>query len=1587
MKRTFPLAAATAALFAAAAISVANVAGPATAAGAPTTRDSGRFDPGDFTQLEPLAGATNTDVAKQTARISVAAGPGAQTYLVRFAEAAVPAYTGGTPGLAATATGGAKLDPASRPVREYVGHLVQEQASFIDRASRTVGRQLEPIYTYQYAVNGMAVALTADEVQALAADPAVASITPDQQRVPHTDAGPTLINADAAWNATTDLGLPADYRGEGMVIGVIDTGISPANDSFADIGDDGYDHTNPRGAGNYVGVCDPAEASYDAAFPCNDKLIGAWNFVAGQPRAVDYDGHGSHTASTAGGNVVAGVEVTTAAGFVTPPFDISGVAPHANIIAYLGCCSLGGLTASIDQAIADGVDAINYSIGSSAPSELWTDFDSVGFLNARAAGIFVATSNGNDGPGFATTGSPADAPWIISVGASTHTRYNSNSLIGLTSSEGILPDLLGKSVTPGLPDPTPIVYAGAFGDPFCQSTDANDFTGLIVVCDRGVNGRVEKSANVAAQGAIGFVLANDATHGPSLTGDEFVLPGVFLSHADGNTLKQWLATGSDHVASIGGTQFLHSPDDGDFADFMASFSSRGPNRAVDTIVPSVSAPGVDILAALRDFGDANGGNVHGFISGTSMASPHVAGAGALVMQARPDWTPAQIQSALMTSAVPVVRNHDGAPGTPYAQGSGRVDVGAAISAGLLFDETIANYEAANPDEGGDPRTLNLPSFANTQCLAACAWTRTATVPASAPAGVTWTASAVADDGIAVDVSLDTATVSPGDSIVISVSADVSAATEDETYFGRITLTPDNADVPAVTMPLAVVPAGSVLPQAVDMTTRRDAGGKVVSDIQTADVTDPTGTVGWVQGQQVSGTLVQDPTNDDALDDLSQVDVYTVEAPAGSAYLIVETVSAEMLDADLFVGTGSTPSAATQVCASTTATAAERCRIPDAEGTYWVVLQNWEGTTTTAADAYTLSYAAVAAGDNGTGTVTGPTGFIPAGTPYDVAVTWNLPGSQPGEVYYGFVSLGGLPGTDEHLGGFPVRLARLADDVTKTASVSAASPGDTVDYAITVEPNTDSPDDLTYTIVDTVPDGFVIDPASVTGGGVVDGQTITWTVVQEAPVLGTTYYEMSTSADNPFCGTNATDLFADLGFEPDPDLDGDTVNGGFIGGAPYEFYGTSYPHVVVSEDGFAAAPGGYGGSPWIPQTLPDPAAPNAVIAPLWGDYEASVANSRGVIVAGIPETVTVVQWQDMLPWGEDPADLSNSVGAFQAWIWSAVDPDFPEIQFEYLSVGAGPVPGGATIGVENPTGTVGTSLLDAGNHIGLVEAGDVVCFDQVNEPGNVTAPITLTYSATIGDVPDGTYTNAAAHDHDGPFSQVEVASADVEVTGPVCHVDYKITGTWRGGHTVQLTIKNTGEERVNGWELDWTLPAGHGILLGWNGKFTVDGSEVTVTNASWNKSIKPGKSVQIGFIGTQPGGVVKVPDGFTLNGQECTQSPAPSPTNPPAVGCRVEYRVNGTWPGGHGVQILIRNTGADPIDGWELQWELPAGHGIFFGWSADYAVSGSTVTATGLSWNSTIPPDGHVQIGFIGTQPGLNAVAPTAFTLNGTPCTT
>lgn len=1355
--------------------------------------------------LEPADVAPIDGVEKSDQLARLGTGSERRTYLVRLTDDAVPTYDGGVPDLEPTAPDpGEKLDPDDPAVRQYLDFLEEEQVSLIQRIDRIAGRDVEVPYTYQYAVNGFAAVLTPEEAREIALDPAVASISLDEERELHTDRGPQLIGAPALWNASTELGLPEDINGEGVVIGTIDTGISPGNASFADVGDDGYDHDNPYGS--FLGVCNPDNPAFaggfDPDFPCNDKLVGAYVFDALNDTAIDYDGHGSHTASTSGGNVVDDVEVETPT-FTTPPFDISGVAPHANVVSYLACCSVSGLTAAIDQAIADSVDVINYSIGSTAPSQLWDDFDTIGYLNARAAGIFVATSNGNSGPLDATTGSPADAPWITSVGASQHDRLNGNSLTELDSSAGPLADIAGKSTTGSL-GVTPIVYAGDSGDPLCGDSTGHedDFAGNIVVCERGVFGRVQKSANVANQGAAGFVLIQAEIDGPSLLGDTYVIPGVFITFADGQVLLDWLAEGTGHEAAIAGTEFVI---DDQFEDIIGSFSSRGPNRAVDVIVPDVTAPGVDILAALHDTGaeDQYDVDVHGFISGTSMASPHVAGAGGLLTQARPDWTPAEMQSALMTTASPTVANHDLEPADPYTQGAGRIDVGRAAQAGLIFDETFANYMAANPDEGGDPKTLNLPSFANSQCLAVCSWDRTATVPDGTTGGVTWTTSTVSDSGLSIEVNLSDATVSSGDSTEISVAANVTGAPEGETLFGRITLTPDNPDIPTITMPLAVVPADAVLPGEVEITTRRNAGSHLVTGIQSNEVTDFTGSMlGMVPGTRDEGSLDQDPTNGDPFDDLSQVDVYQIEVPDGATRLVSESIEFEMPDLDLFVGQGDTPGEASLECASTSPTAMEKCDIADPEpGTWWVVIQNWGGSEDQP-DAYAISTAVVPAEDAGNAGVEGPT-TVPVGEPYDVTVHWDIPEMTAGDRWYGTAVLGTSPATPDDIGTFPVTIIRVEDDVTKSASPEQAKPGDTVSYEISVEPNVTA-ENLTYTITDTVPDGLTIDPDSVTGDGVVDGQTITWEIDVPSPVGQTGSYVASTPETSEQC--LAWSGFVDLGEAgiPFAALDGDSVAATAFGGiGPFEHYGEPFPNLVVTEDGFVTVTGGYGGSPWLPQTVPDEVLPNGVLAPLWSDLELSLADERGMRLATSSGAgAAVIQWDDPFEWTPGTT-VGPSVGKFQTWIYNTVEDFRPEMTFEYGAVGE--LPANATIGTENILGTLATAALNNGDPAGTVEEGGTICLDY---EGPSFDTITVSYDATVDpETEPGVYTNEVVHVTDDPFAQPATTFTDVEVVPLETDLSVVKSGEQTGIDEVIYTIEvsNDGPDDATGVVVTDELP--------------------------------------------------------------------------------------------------------------------------------------------------------------------------------------
>ncbi|TFG67055.1 MAG: hypothetical protein E4H27_09485, partial [Anaerolineales bacterium] len=402
----------------------------------PATGDVGQYANFTRTQGAQKPGADLNAVAMTD--VEVVQGDtdkGTGVYLVQLVDAPLALYTGSVPGLAATnpeAAGVTKLDANSSSSLAYRRYLAAKRDSALRLANKALGRTLDVQYTYEAALNGFAAEMTAQEAAQLAKLPEVWRVDRERMQYIQTDAGPWWIGADGIWDGSSTGGLDAT-KGEDIIVGVIDTGIDPWNPSFADMGGDLYDHTNPWGPGTYVGVCDPANTApaagvvaYDATFPCNDKLIGVWGYTSADANPRDTNGHGSHTSSTAAGNVTYNTTITMPNGLAFHN-DISGVAPHANIIMYDACTDTGGcpgaaLSAARDQAILDGVDVINYSIGGSYWPDPWTDVDALSWLSIRAAGIFAATSAGNDGPAPGSLGSPASFPWVTSVGNLTHNR-------------------------------------------------------------------------------------------------------------------------------------------------------------------------------------------------------------------------------------------------------------------------------------------------------------------------------------------------------------------------------------------------------------------------------------------------------------------------------------------------------------------------------------------------------------------------------------------------------------------------------------------------------------------------------------------------------------------------------------------------------------------------------------------------------------------------------------------------------------------------------------------------------------------------------------------------------------------------------------------------------------------------------------------------------------------------------------------------------------------------------------------------------------------------------------------------------------
>ncbi|HHQ13509.1 MAG TPA: serine protease, partial [Chromatiales bacterium] len=550
------------------------------------------------------------------------------------------------------------------------------------------------LYSYRYAFNGFAARMTPMQAQKLRARRQVARVWEDRTRYLATNDSPSFLGL---FNASRGLRTARGLDGSGVVIGIIDSGIAAEHPSFANPDQ----RTLPRlcrsswaedtllgmwlcfrwkhrdaqpefpALAGWRGRCETGDRF--TAGDCNGKIVGARYYIDGflqthrldpnefiSPR--DADGHGTHIAS-----IAAGREVRASIGG-NDVARISGMAPGARIAVYKACwlepgqtrgsCSTADLQRAIEDAVADGVDIINYSVGNTDISI--SDPDDLALLAASDAGVLSVVAAGNDGPAPATVLSPAAAPWVLTVGAASRAGTRFDPVMRVDSPVAIAGNYAFReaSFTPPLRDAGPVAGelvavvdtvaeagGGSFLDACEPLANSAEIAGRIALLQRGLCTFETKLINAERAGAIAVVVF-DNEGGPitmSGTRGSVNIPGVMISQADGETILAQLNSGSVTVTLD--YRLIESRTVA--GDVVGDFSSRGPNPgAPDILKPDVMAPGIDILAAQTpDVANGLRGELFQYLSGSSMAVPHVAGVAALLKQAHPDWTPGALKSA------------------------------------------------------------------------------------------------------------------------------------------------------------------------------------------------------------------------------------------------------------------------------------------------------------------------------------------------------------------------------------------------------------------------------------------------------------------------------------------------------------------------------------------------------------------------------------------------------------------------------------------------------------------------------------------------------------------------------------------------------------------------------------------------------------------------------------------------------------------------------------------------------------------------------------------------------------------------------
>ncbi|KAF5204292.1 Subtilisin-like protease SBT1.9 [Thalictrum thalictroides] len=581
------------------------------------------------------------------------------------------------------------------------------------------------IYSYDNAIHGFSVVLSLEELQKLQNYPGFVSAYPDKiikLHTTHTMEFLSLNNVSGLW--------PASNYGKGVIIGLMDSGVRPESKSY---NDDGMEEIPKR----WKGFCQDAGDDFNSSM-CNRKLIGARAFYRSAKAAKlrgesdddsprDTYGHGTHTSTTAAGNYVKDVSF-----FGYAKGTARGVAPRAHVAMYSVSGTTGAgsdLLAGMDQAIEDGVDVISISMGVGW-IPLYEDPIAIAGFAAMEKGVFVSASAGNSGPRQVEN----SIPWLLTVAASTIDRQNSANLIfgnGMST--------IGWSRFPAnaLLENVPLVYNETFLA--CNSSELLlEVSGKIVVCseDYGwIGDQIQTLSDSAVAGAI--IISSNTEY---IETKDISCPGVVITPVQATQLINYVTSTANPTATL---RFQQDVLGAKPAPAVAWYSSRGPSRTLPSILkPDLMAPGSQVLAAWVPSTPSAfiGSNIvlssdYTLSSGTSMSCPHAAGVAALLKAAHPEWSPAAIKSAMMTTASLV--GNDNSPirdnranltfATPLDMGAGQIDPNKALDPGLIYELSAQDYvnhlcllnftmkqiltiTRSSKYDCSNPSDLNYPSF-------------------------------------------------------------------------------------------------------------------------------------------------------------------------------------------------------------------------------------------------------------------------------------------------------------------------------------------------------------------------------------------------------------------------------------------------------------------------------------------------------------------------------------------------------------------------------------------------------------------------------------------------------------------------------------------------------------------------------------------------------------------------------------------------------------------------------------------------------------------------------------------------------------